>query len=628
MSLLNGLVEAVKSNLNHVGVTSSSQVSPLSQNGTAQLEPEVSPERTVVFETQLGKIKACLEASSLASSLRTSDPAAAVSTSSSSIDVAKCLGIPYAKIPYRWAAPRKIQEAWTGTKDCTRFGPQCPQSKAALFPLNDLPLFGNLGGTGSFPIQSETEDEFDCLNLNIFTPLNAVAPSKSRQEKLPVVIWIHGGAYWTGAGGVDVYDGTEIVARSIILGSPVIVVTINYRLGALGYLHSRELAADAAKQDDVPPVFRSTANLGLVDAYTAVEWVKENISSFGGDPTQITGIGESAGAVTWNYLAVYSQLHVHIPRLVLSSSTLFANQLIRAQDAQKTFDNICIKNGILPVDKESVSLLRQIPVDQLISTSHCARNTFRPIWDGITITCDPRNVLNDPAMWDDDLEEIIFGQCENESWLRYALDQPDMTHSINGRVPPTRNLRERCHELYSEPRGEKYKWYDSITDTKVPNTALSWMALDGHSRYYALTPPLSKNFLESKSTKQVTRTVYKYLFSWTPALWPKDWPASHTADILSIFLNKRLNPRDLVISKAFADELILFAARKQDRILLQRSVIDNPVFNVFNRDGKWEIRKEGTGEFGLDNECLEFWREVADATIEAGPEGWSEISKC
>lgn len=77
-------------------------------------------------------------------------------------------------------------------------------------------------------------------------------------------------------------DGAEIVARSIGLGSPVIVVTINYRLGVLSYFHSRELALDAANQEDVPPAFRSTANLGLLDSYVAVEWVggKIHISAY------------------------------------------------------------------------------------------------------------------------------------------------------------------------------------------------------------------------------------------------------------------------------------------------------------------------------------------------------------
>lgn len=175
----------------------------ISQEETA----EVFPEQAIILDTDLGKVKVCCERRPTGQS-QSSVPTPVT-------DVVKCLGIPYATIPYRWAAPRGADQQWQGIRDCTRFGPQCPQLKAPLFPIDDLPLFGN-PNSGTFPIQSETEDEFGCLNLNIYAPLSTVRQPKKSTERLPVLIWIHGGAYWTGSGGVDVYGKNQNGKRFMV----------------------------------------------------------------------------------------------------------------------------------------------------------------------------------------------------------------------------------------------------------------------------------------------------------------------------------------------------------------------------------------------------------------------------
>ena len=245
--------------------------------------PEIEDDESVTLTTQIGRFKARWQ------DHHSREP------NFPPLRILKCLGLQYADIPYRWAAPRERILPRPGVEDCTKFGPGCPQAPQPLFDIDSIPLFGRLG-PGGFPIRAETEDEFACLNLNIFAPLDAVgdtAVTGIAEKRLPVLVWVHGGAYVVGAGGVELYgthcddmsqcsftnrglnqDASELVARSVRIGSPLIVVTFNYRLGVLGHLHSRELAADAALQKDLPEHFRSTANLGLLDSFRAFEWVR------------------------------------------------------------------------------------------------------------------------------------------------------------------------------------------------------------------------------------------------------------------------------------------------------------------------------------------------------------------
>src|SRR5215217_25682 len=171
-------------------------------------------------------------------------------------------GIPYAKPPVvnlRWRAPERIP-AWTGTREALEFGPSALQSREACIA----------GGGGDPGKMSE-----DCLYLNVWTP------KTDPGAKLPVLFWIHGGAFVIGTGCVPPYDGTQIAARDVVL------VTFNYRLGHLGFFAHPELE----KENPGGP-----ANFGILDQMLALEWVKNNIAQFGGDPENITIMGQSAGA--------------------------------------------------------------------------------------------------------------------------------------------------------------------------------------------------------------------------------------------------------------------------------------------------------------------------------------------
>lgn len=174
--------------------------------------------------------------------------------------VYRFLGIPYAKPPVgnlRWRAPRRA-DPWNGVRDATKFGNSCPQ----------VTTLGAFAGPSSV-----TED---CLFLNVFTTGNP------KNNKKPVIVWIHGGGNFDG--GTDGYDGSKL-ATGGTLGKPTVVVTINYRMGLFGYLSHPALNNGAA-----------WGNYGILDQQAALAWVKRNIENFGGDPDNVTLGGQSAGS--------------------------------------------------------------------------------------------------------------------------------------------------------------------------------------------------------------------------------------------------------------------------------------------------------------------------------------------
>jgi para-nitrobenzyl esterase len=176
-------------------------------------------------------------------------------------------GIPYAAPPVgvnRWRPPMPIAP-WSGTRDAANFGAACIQ------PTPGAPSIysGDLGRTSE-----------DCLTLNVWTPATT--------GKAPVMVWIHGGALVAGSSKEPLYDGAILAAEGVV------VVSINYRLGVLGFLAHPELSAES-------PVGVS-GNYGLLDQIAALTWVKRNIAAFGGDPDQVTIAGESAGGLSVMYL--------------------------------------------------------------------------------------------------------------------------------------------------------------------------------------------------------------------------------------------------------------------------------------------------------------------------------------
>ncbi len=171
-------------------------------------------------------------------------------------------GIPYAAPPIgeRRFRPAEAPDAWSGVCDATRFGPAAPQ----------------LAGDGLVGNPNVRWDEAGCLTLNVCTP----ACDDARR---PVLVWIHGGGFRSGQGAIPWYDGSSFARNGIV------VVSLNYRLGALGFTHLAEIGGSD---------YASSGSIGIQDQLAALRWVRSNVAAFGGDPEQVTIAGESAGGMS------------------------------------------------------------------------------------------------------------------------------------------------------------------------------------------------------------------------------------------------------------------------------------------------------------------------------------------
>jgi para-nitrobenzyl esterase len=257
------------------------------------------------------------------------------------------LGIPYAAPPVgalRWQPPRPAAP-WHGTRAATSYAPHCPQPP------------------GSFGRASTSED---CLYLNVFTP----AGSKARN--LPVMVWVHGGSLRTGES--DDYNPAGLVRDGVV------VVTINYRLGALGFLADSALASRPGGP---------SGNYGLMDQQAALRWVQRNIRGFGGNPGDVTLFGESAGGLSTLAQLVSPGARGLFQRAIVESGTyqLTQQSLAAAESAGKTF---AAKAGCA---SNTAACLRRLPVSTILADED--PSGYTPDVDGAVLTQSVKTALSD-----------------------------------------------------------------------------------------------------------------------------------------------------------------------------------------------------------------------------------------
>ena len=213
-------------------------------------------------------------------------------------DVSVFKGLPYALAPIgaaRWKPPVPVP-AWSGVRQAVEFGAACVQPKSPPTSIYaDDPA-----------VMSE-----DCLFLNIWTPTDA--------RRAPVLVWIHGGSLRIGSGSEPLYDGTRLAQHGVV------VVSINYRLGVFGYFAHPWLSAESPQ--------RVSGNYGLLDQIEALRWVKGNIAAFGGDPSNVTVAGESAGALSVLYLMAAPSARGLFAKAIVQSGSMISTPGLRESES-------------------------------------------------------------------------------------------------------------------------------------------------------------------------------------------------------------------------------------------------------------------------------------------------------
>lgn len=299
-------------------------------------------------------------------------------------------GIPYAKPPLGMLRfrPPQVPEPWDGVREAKTFGPSAMQSTS--------------------PVQGGPGMSEDCLYLNIWSP-------QADDRLRPVMMWIHGGAFVVGSSAQSLYDGSEFAANG-----DVVVVSINYRLGAFGFLYLDELS-----QGEYP----ASGNLGLLDQVAALRWVRENISVFGGDPERVTIFGESAGATSVGDLLAMPAAKGLFKQAIIQSMTDLA--LSRERAAQTTSRLM----RALDLGPDEVSKLATAPAEQIQAAAGTFQlMTFAPVADGTTFPDWPEALL---AQGSARGIPVLIGSTEEEFRLFTMLD-PSMAaakgESINRRL--------------------------------------------------------------------------------------------------------------------------------------------------------------------------------------------------
>ena len=300
-------------------------------------------------------------------------------------------GIPYARPPVgdlRWRPPQAVA-SWDTVKECSAFGPSCPQPAQKIIP----------------GIAGEQSD--DCLYLNVWTAANP-------GEKRPVLVWIHGGGFTIGSGSQKTYDGLHFAEDGAVQ------VTINYRLGPFGFMAHPALSAESP--DHV------SGNYGLLDQIEALKWVRRNISAFGGNPGNVTVFGESAGSVAVGCLIASPLAKGLFHRAIMESGVPSDLPRLRPQgetdsSAESTGVEIARQIGIEDPEgatAETAARLRDIPPEKLLASSHPRIGLFGggrrmgPAIDGYIL---PRSPVEMFAAGEGNTVPILLGSNADEGTL-------------------------------------------------------------------------------------------------------------------------------------------------------------------------------------------------------------------
>ncbi|XP_078699569.1 cholinesterase 1-like [Branchiostoma floridae x Branchiostoma belcheri] len=408
------------------------------------------------------------------------------------------LGIPFAHPPVGARRFRRAEplQPWDGVYNATRKPNACIQ------------LATTLGSAVVPDLQINTPLSEDCLYLNVWqpTPLPTAAA---------VMVWIYGGSFQSGSSALDLYDGRYLAATEGVL-----VVSVNYRLSTLGFAYS---GTDAAP-----------GNMGLTDQVLALQWVQDNIASFGGDPAKVTVFGESAGGMSAGFLLMSPESRGLFNRAIMQSGTAVLNPLVYPRPADGAYDSTKALAGSLGCTTEEgpaamMNCLREKDAESLVASSP----PIYPVIDGTFISDNPEKALIDGEF---EHMDILLGTNSDEGMLFFILfGLPGYT--VGSETSITRdqfkqNVRAMTiglNDLAVEAVAFQYTDWRRPDDSDMYRDALDTVLTD-----WSFVCPA---FRTARAHTRVGRTAYMYDFVHRPSnsLAP-DWAGTlHTDEIQFVF---------------------------------------------------------------------------------------------
>ena len=414
-------------------------------------------------------------------------------------------GIPFAAPPLgpnRWRAPQPVAK-WQGVRNANAFGAPC---------TSGAPAFGRGGGRrgtappAAAPAQPPREParSEDCLYLNVWTS------ATSASERRPVMVWIYGGGFTGGSGGLAWYDGEHLASKG-----PVIV-TFNYRLGSLGFFAHPDLAKESGHN--------ASGNYGMMDAIAALQWVKRNIRAFGGDPNNVTVAGESAGAIMVGALVGSPLARGLFSRAIAESGGWMGLTMARMRTAADA--EAAGAKAVEALGATSIAELRAKPVDQLTGLQSAGL-----IVDGYVI---PEDVSLTFASSKQLPVDVLTGSNKDEA--NFGICGPGV--GLNGRgggTPMTVSMfKANAQRKYGELADQFLRLYPASSDADAARAA-----------HEACADEINWNMRQwSAAQAKLGKKAYTYFFTHVPTLngQPSPQGATHTAEISYAWNNPKGQP--------------------------------------------------------------------------------------
>jgi para-nitrobenzyl esterase len=430
-------------------------------------------------------------------------------------------GVPFAAPPLRelrWREPQSVV-AWTGTRHADRFAPECIQTLRA----HDINHY--------FGEEATSED---CLYVNVWTP------PASGAARRPVVVWIYGGGFTIGSAAMANYSGEALARKGVVY------LTIGYRVGALGFLAHPALTAESA--------WHASGNFGFLDQIAALQWVQRNIERFGGDPGNVTIMGQSAGSMSVSVLQASPLARGLFHRAVGMSGAAFGNgTAIGAQTlaaAEAGGPRLQAHLGAA-----SLEAMRNLSADRILQAQLAVPLRYGPVVDGHLLPATPAEIFASGAQND---VPIMIGFTRDESFSELA------------RARSLSDYREAAERLYGSKSQKLLALYPAKDDATAQRAAVD-AARDSSVGLQ----------MRSWARAQVSTgkaPVYAYLFSRVHPYVsgirfsdhdPKTVGAYHTADVpywlgtlesLNLFRKTReWTDADWALSGAMSDAIVAFA---------------------------------------------------------------------